>query len=277
MAGSFSIDARIWRDAACQIACLECGQGRPVVFLHGIGSAARSFTAQLAGLAARYRAVAWNAPGYAGSTPLSEPDPDAGHYADRLATWLAGIGIDRCHLVGHSLGGLIAARFAATRPERVHSLTLASVALGHATLAPTERDRLRAGRLDDLDRLGARAMAEQRGPRLLGPHATPVMIASVVDTMAGVTRPGYAQAAALLGGGNVLADIARLAPVIPLAIIFGDADVITPPDNNRRAAAVRSGTTVHAIAGAGHAVYLERPEAFNAALERHWGDTRAQD
>ena len=119
-------------------------------------------------------------------------------------------------------------------------------------------------------------MAEKRGPRLLGPDATPRMIASVIETMAGVARPGYAQAAALLSAGDALADIARLSPAIPLAIIHGDADVITPPDNNRRAAAARAGTTVHVIAGGGHAVYLEKPEAFNAALAQHMSGALGQ-
>ena len=51
---------------------LEKGQGTPLVLLHGIGSAARSFSAQLDGLASRWRVIAWDAPGYGQSEAIEE-------------------------------------------------------------------------------------------------------------------------------------------------------------------------------------------------------------
>ena len=50
-------------------------------------------------------------------------------------------------------------------------------------------------------------------------------------------------------------------------MIYGDADVITPPARVREIAAAWPGAAVHVIAGAGHALYLEQPEAFNALLQ----------
>ena len=245
---------------------LEAGRGAPVVFLHGVGSAGRSFADQIPALAQHYRVLAWDAPGYGLSTAPAEADPDPGVYAAALLKLLDGLDIGPCHLVGHSLGALIAARFAADHSDRVLSLTLCSIAAGHAMLPAEERRRLLDQRLADVAALGPRAMAEKRGPRLLGPDATPEMIRRVIDTMAAIRPDGYGQAARMLSNGDVKADIARLPPGLPLQVVFGEADAITPPARNREIAASRPHTAVHAIEGAGHAVYLEKPEWFNVIV-----------
>src|SRR5439155_10114491 len=114
------------------------GNGPPLVLLHGIGSAAASFRYQVEGLSTRFRVVAWDAPGYGASTPLASEHPDASHYVAALDVWLGALGIDRVHLLGHSLGTLIATRFSAEQPKRVVSLSLASIARGHGHLPPAE-------------------------------------------------------------------------------------------------------------------------------------------
>ena len=257
---------RLLNTVAGTISYLEAGSGTPLVLLHGIGSAARAFRDQLAGLSSSCRVIAWDAPGYGGSGNLPMPEPGAGDYAAALAAFLDALKIERCHLLGHSLGALMAARFAAEHPGRVLSLTLASIAVGNAHLSDPERQDFIRQRLADLLAMGARAMAEKRGPRLLGPQATPDMIGRVVDTMGAVRPDGYTQAVNMLARGDVKADVARLPAGLPLQIVFGSDDVITPPERNRGVAALRPTAPVHEIAGAGHAVYLEKPEAFNAAL-----------
>src|SRR5258707_971123 len=66
------------------ISYLEAGSGQPLVFLHGIGSAARSWHHQIAAFSDRRRVVAWNAPGYAQSTPPKNTIPTAADYAAAL-------------------------------------------------------------------------------------------------------------------------------------------------------------------------------------------------
>jgi len=138
----------------------EAGAGTPLVLLHGIGSAAGAFDDQLAGLSDRLRVIAWDAPGYGGSTGLAPQSPRAGDYAAALGAMLDALGIPACHLVGHSLGTLIAASFAADHPQRILSLTLASVAAGQARLLAAEREKALAQRLGDVVELGPRRMAE---------------------------------------------------------------------------------------------------------------------
>ena len=246
----------------------EAGAGAALVLLHGIGSAARAFEDQLAGLSKGLRVIAWDAPGYGNSTALPMEAPVAADYAAALAGLLDELKIERCHLLGHSLGALMAASFAADRPQRILSLTLASIAGGHAKLPVADREKQLAQRIGDVASLGAREMAEKRGPRLLGPGATPAMIRRVVDTMAAINPDGYAQAARMLASGDVKADIARLPASMPVQILYGDADVITPPARNIEIAAVRPQAPVHVITGAGHALYLEKPVAFNEIVSK---------
>jgi pimeloyl-ACP methyl ester carboxylesterase len=244
----------------------EAGAGTPLVLLHGIGSAAGAFDDQLAGLSDRLRVIAWDAPGYGGSTGLAPHSPRASDYAAALGAMLDALGIPACHLVGHSLGTLIAASFAADHPERILSLTLASVAAGQARLPAAEREKALAQRLGDVVELGPRRMAEQRGPRLLAPTATPAMLRRVVETMAAVHPGGYSQAARMLASGDIKADIARLPADMAVQFLYGDADVITPPARNLDVAALRPTAPVHVVKDAGHAVYLEQPARFNAIV-----------
>lgn len=248
------------------ITYLEAGQGVPLVLLHGIGSAACSFQDQLAALSARYRVIAWDAPGYGGSSCLVDPAPKAADYAQAVAGFLDALRIERCHLLGHSLGCLMAASFARVYPQRLLSLTLSSIAVGQAHMPPEERQKLLDQRLQDVTVLGPREMAEKRGPRLLAPAATSAMVRRVIDAMAAVRPDGYSQAARMLAGGDVKADVAAIPPDLPLQIIYGEADVITPPARNLEVATLRPQAKVRAIADAGHALYLEKPDAFNAAV-----------
>jgi pimeloyl-ACP methyl ester carboxylesterase len=178
------------------------------------------------------------------------------------------MGVDRFHLVGHSLGCVMAARYARLHPERILSLTLASIATGHAQLPAAEREKLRAGRLDDLAALGPRGMAEKRGPRLLGPNASPEHVRAVVETMARIRPDGYTQAVRMLSNADTCADVRALRADMRVQFIYGDADVITTPEQNQSVHRERPDAPVHVLPGAGHACYIEQPDTFNAIVSR---------
>lgn len=267
MAALSSTELRVTRAEGGDIAWLEAGQGPSIVLLHGIGSSACSWSGVMDALSPRFRVIAWNAPGYPPSAHFPSDAPAATVYAQRLAALLDELGVRRTHVVGHSLGCLIAARFANIRPERVASLTLASCALGHARLEPAVRERLLVSRIRDVEQLGPRGMAEKRGPCLLGPLASPDCAAAVIETMAKVDPRGYAQAARMLSRGDLIADLGSLGAEIPVQFVYGSADVITPPDANLRAAAARPGAPVTVLHDAGHACYVEQPAQFSRALE----------
>lgn len=250
--------------AAGRVGVRRAGAGADLVLLHGIGSGSGSWVYQLASLSDGWRVSAWDAPGYGDSDALPG-EPDAGAYAAALAALLDALGVARCVLVGHSLGALIAARFAADHPDRVSTLVLADPAAGHAPLSPDERERRLADRLDRFDRLGPERHAEERAPALLSDDAPEEARTLVRWNMARLRRQGYAQAAGLLAQGDLVADAARIA--VPGAVLCGAEDRITPPESCRDlAAAFEPAVPYYEIPGAGHASYIEAPERFDALL-----------
>lgn len=240
------------------------GAGPPLVLLHGIGSNARSWAEQLAGLGDLRRVVAWDAPGYGDSTPVAPPRPTAADYAERLARFLDGLGLDRIVLLGHSLGALVAGSFTAARPQRVERLILANPALGHRTDPAAPLPPPAQGRLDDLAVFGPAGFAAKRAPRLLSVRATPALVARARETMAEIHPEGYRQAVAMLAQGDLRADAGAVA--VPTLVLSGAEDSVTPPAGSRALAAATPNARYLEIEGAGHLSYLERPVAFNAAV-----------
>ena len=245
---------------------LERGSGTALILLHGIGSGAPSWRPVLEQVDGGSRVVAWDAPGYGRSTRLDPPAPDPSDYARALRQLIDVLRIERAHLVGHSLGAVIAARLALDAPSRVASLTLASPAGGHARLPESERTRLREGRLQAMARLGPSGMARDRGPHLLGPSATDEMRAAVVETMSRLSPAGFEQAVRMLSIADTRADVAKLPASLPLQFIHGDRDTVTPPEGVRAIASERPEAPVHLLPGAGHACYIEQPQAFARLL-----------
>ena len=101
------------------------------MLLHGIGSNAGSFEPLINALPDTLDVIAWNAPGYGNSTPLTTAAPAPRDYARALAGLLDALGLRKIALAGHSLGALFAGSFAALYPERVAGLALLSPALGY--------------------------------------------------------------------------------------------------------------------------------------------------
>ncbi|BAN47290.1 alpha/beta fold hydrolase [Metapseudomonas resinovorans] len=253
-----------------QVAIRECGQGPAVVLLHGIGSGSASWLHCAQRLAASCRVIAWDAPGYGQSTPLPQAQPRAGDYAARLELLLAELGVERCLLVGHSLGALMATAYASgVGAARVGRLLLISPARGYG--APELRDsglRVRQQRLDNLERLGIDGLASERTARLLGPNPSEGALAWVRWNMARLNPHGYRQAVELLCGDDLLA---YGVPAMPCEVHCGEADGITPPQNCSAIARLLD-APFSMIPGAGHASPIEQPEVVAGRIghaQRH--------
>jgi pimeloyl-ACP methyl ester carboxylesterase len=244
----------------------SCGDGeRTAVLLHGIGSTSASWFDLACVLGERYRIVAWDAPGYGRSSPLAQRCPRATDYAEALEGLLAALGVDRCALVGHSLGAMMAAAYVAQRPQgRAEQLLLVSPAGGYgAPRFDAERERVRDTRLQTLEALGVAGMAARRADRLLSSAASSAAREWVRWNMASLDADGYRQATELLCGD----DIGRYAPAaVPVACLCGEQDVITPPAACR-AVAEEFGVPLVLMPGCGHASPVEAPRLLAARLQ----------
>ena len=164
-------------------------------------------------------------------------------------------------LVGHSLGCLMAASAAVQQPQRVGRLILLAPAQGYARAPASERDKKLQDRLDSLARLGPAGMAQARGAAMLSASASADQVAFVQQAMAEVNPAGYAQAARMLAGGNLLADLSHFAAqtaqsACPVTVASGSADDITPP-----AGCLQTATHINApyvsLGAVGHACAVE--------------------
>nr|WP_315592384.1 alpha/beta hydrolase [uncultured Cupriavidus sp.] len=245
-----------------RVACRVGGSRGPVVvLLHGISSGAASWLPCASLLAAGARVIAWDAPGYGQSSPLPVAEPTARDYAMRLEGLLEALQVRPDLIVGHSLGALMASGYAAhasaaMQPDR---FLLLSPALGYGAPGNEEKSReVARQRIEALDTHGVDGLA-QRGPtRLLSAAATPGAQAWVRWNMQRLNPDGYRQAVALLCGddiGHYLEQRAR-----PVEVGCGAQDVVTTPVASA-ALAERFALPFHPIADAGHACYIEQPQA----------------
>ncbi|MGE0735185.1 MAG: alpha/beta fold hydrolase [Alphaproteobacteria bacterium] len=242
----------------------ESGAGTPLVLMHGIGSSSQSWADQYDDFANRYRVIGWDAPGYGASTEFAQESPGTDDYANAMARLLDGLRIKTCFLLGHSLGALMAARFAAANPERVAALMLTSAAAGHARLAAEDRAKRLQDRLDDISKLGPKGMAEKSAPRVVAPGTDDATLARVRANMSLVRPRGYAQAARMLSGGDIWADLPKIA--CPTLVMCGSADMVTPEAINRDMASKIAGAEYVSLPGLGHLTYIESRAEFGGPI-----------
>jgi pimeloyl-ACP methyl ester carboxylesterase len=244
-----------------------------LVLLHGIGSNAQSFGALMQALSRSIDVLAWNAPGYGDSDALAIMSPRPRDYAAVLEQLLDALHLRSVALAGHSLGALFAASFAAAYPERVSALALISPALGYRVKSGEPLPPAVQQRIDEVREIGPVAFSAKRAPRLVyDPEHRPQVVAAVEKAMSAVDVEGYMQAAHALGAGDLLADAARICA--PALVAVGAQDVVTPPQNARRAHQALSGACIYReIEAAGHAVPQELPQTvanlIGEFVERH--------
>jgi pimeloyl-ACP methyl ester carboxylesterase len=242
----------------------EAGTGPALALLHGIGNQSGSWTLQLTALGARFRTIAWDAPGYGGSDRLPAEAPTAADYAGALAALLDSLGVARAVLVGSSFGALVAGAFAASRPERTAGLLLLNPAGGYGLADPKERAERLATRLARLTRLGPEGMAMEPSPGMLSATASDEARAIAAWSTARIRPDGYTQAARTLADGRLVEDAARYAG--PALVVAGSADTITPPAGCERIARAYPRAAYRLLDGPGHLSYLDAPATVNALI-----------
>ncbi|MFF3288852.1 alpha/beta fold hydrolase [Streptomyces sp. NPDC003023] len=255
--------------AGVDTAVLEGGDGPPIVLLHGPGECAAHWTRILPDLVTTHRVVAPDLPGH-GSSDTGEERLDA----DRTVSWLEDLVEQTCPsapvVVGRLLGGAIAARFAAARPDRLQRLILVdsyglsrfrprpsfAVALAGfvARPAPSSIDRLFRACSADPDRV-----AQELGGTLealktyaVGTARTSRQKAAMRTLMPRLAMPAIPD--------EVLRRI-----TVPTALIWGRQDPQTRV-RTAEAASARYGWPLHVIDRAGDEPPMDQPAAFLRAL-----------
>jgi 3-oxoadipate enol-lactonase len=236
----------------------------PLVFLHGIGGAARAWRGQIEAFSDRYRAMAWDMPGYGGSAPL--PAVSIATLADALQDFLQAAGAAKPILVGHSIGGMIVQQWLTKYPDVAGAIVLAQTSPAFGKADGDWQKEFIGARLGPLDRGETMvSLAPTLVQELVGddPDARGMELAR--DCMAAVPEASYrACMLALLGFDqrNALKNIA-----VPTLVLSGSRDKNAPAPMMAKMATYIPSAAYVELEGAGHLVNLERPAAFNSALD----------
>ena len=247
-----------------KISYRERGSGPPLVFVHGLGGRSASWTTQYENFSGRYRVIAWDAPGYGESTDLATESPVIADYVDALARLVDALGVERMHLVGHSIGTVMVTAYHKRYPDRLLSLTLAEAVTGSGLEDAGIREKLVHDRDELLDRIGPEKFARSRTPNSVSPSAGPEVVEQAVANAIQMRVPGYKRAYRALVAANIFDEIAPVR--VPALIVAGSDDKTASPEMVRSIADAMAGARFETIPDIGHQIFIEHPERFNGIL-----------
>lgn len=245
------------------------GTGTPIVFIHEFAATSRSWEAQVRFFSRWYACITFNARGY----PPSHVPAEATSYSQRRAVQdvlavLDHAGVDRAHVVGHSMGGFTALHLGLDHPDRARSLCVAGAGYG---AEPEKQETFRRETQNTAALLleqGIEAFAAKysRGPtRLSFERNDPRGYAEFQSTLAMQSALGLAntQLGVQLRRPSLYALKAGMAALaLPMLILNGDEDTPCLAPALMMKATIPS-AVMSVIPNCGHTLNLEAPDEFN--------------
>ena len=238
--------------------------GHPLVLLlHGLGADGASWALQMPALGeAGFRPIAPDAPGFGGSVHAGAGWNFPG-VADQMAKLLGEMAAGPAHVVGLSMGGVIAQQLALDHPDRVCKLVLVS------TFSSLQPDNL-SGWLYFLRRvilvntIGLPAQARLVARRIFPAEDQAPLRQMLVETISRANPRAYRRAMYSLGTFDSRKRLREIHA--PTLIVTGAQDSTVMPTRQERLARTIPGAVQRVIPHAGHAVPVDQPEAFNRLL-----------
>ncbi len=243
----------------------DTGAGVPVVLLHAFPLQRAMWERVPLAVDGRVRLVTPDLPGF-GQSPPSPAAPSLDAYADAVADLLDAIRVEKAVVGGLSMGGYTALAFARRHPQRLLALVLADTkATADAPAAADNRRRI-AAVLDG--EASPRVLLDESLPHLLGAttKAQRADVVTFVRSLVEAVDPAAAAWAqrAMAARTDTIDVLCSL--TLPVAVIVGDEDTLTPPADARAMAAAAPHSALTVIPGAGHLSAVESPVAFAAAI-----------
>jgi len=234
------------------------GDGEPLLLLHGLGSSALDWQAQVPAFASAYQVIAPDLAGFGRSDKLTQPHSIAVYAGDMYAL-LDYLGIDRCHVLGHSMGGAVAFQMGTEMPRRLRSLiilnSLPSFVLDTAAKRLEYYLRLWIVRL-----FGMKPLARLVTKRLLPQEEHRVVAERMAARYARNDRKSYVEALKALVGWSVVDQLAVLS--MPVLMISADQDY-TPVEEKRKYLEHMPNARLQVIYDSRHATPVDQAAALN--------------
>lgn len=242
--------------------------GETIVFSHGLLWSTELFAPQIAALRERYRCIAYDHRGQGKSAA------DHRHAIGMELVWQDAVALveqlapgERVHFAGLSMGGFVAMRMAARRPDLVATLILIETSADPEPVENIARYRVLSG----LTRvLPIKLIASQVKPIMLGRTilADPSRRADVERFVAimAARNDVWRATNGVIDRAPIAAELSRI--TAPTLILVGDEDVATTPAKAARIRDAIARATLVTIPGAGHSSTVENPAAVTAAIEQ---------
>jgi len=238
------------------------GTGAPVVFVHGLGATSNVWHAQRMALSKYYQVVVYDRSGSGRSQPAGDGySIDA--WADELAGLLDHLVLPKAVVVGHSLGSMVAQRFAGKYASRTQGLILAGA---EAEFGPAEKKFL-TERARTIESHGLIAVVDAWLTGVLSAatrEANPALAGMVREMFLSNDARSYALHCLALRDGAVRSDHANI--LCPTLLTVGDQDPVTPLSWHRQIAARIANSRIRTIPNTAHMTMLESPAVFNTVL-----------
>lgn len=252
-----------------QLSFRSCGHGEAIFFLHGLLGSSKSWAFQFAHFSRNYRVIAWDAPGF-GQSGLVSASIDA--YVEALRELVAYIGQPRISLVGHSMGGVVAACFAARFPELVSRLVLSCSHAGYGDPEAAPMSSKFESRMREFYGIGPVAYGANRARDLLAASIPACVFDHAAEIASEVNPEGLRRATRMLQR----ADNRPLLPTLrmPILVLTGELDTDVRQDLKADLLRLTSITRHVEMPGVGHAPYLETPNAYSDLVENFLSEDR---
>lgn len=230
-----------------------------VVFLHGLGGSHEMWLYQVPAFCSQFPVINVDLRNHGESSKI-DADFSIADMATDVVRLLRVLGVSNTHVVGLSLGGMVALQMALDHPSVVSGLVLAD------TLAASPAGMESVGReaMEFIEKNTMAEIARVRITRAFSPNVDPAKRDYMIEKVAKNDKAAYLRAARAGFSFNQrdrLRDVKK-----PTLVVIGDEDATTPPFLSEELAAGIPGAELHRIAGAGHISNIEKPDEFNRAV-----------
>jgi pimeloyl-ACP methyl ester carboxylesterase len=248
-----------------RIAYARAGAGPPLVMLHGAPADSRTWQWMLPDLARDHTVVAWDAPGFGASSHVDD-SWRAPQFGDALASFIAALGLERPHVVGHSFGSMVALSMFQHHPTVPASLVLVGGYAGWAGSLPPDEVAQRLQMFLGIADLGD-AFDPTSVPGLFSALVPDDRKGALVTMMRENARPESLRAAAHLGAETDLRPVLPTVDV-PTLVLHGEADARSPLTNAQALHAAITTSQLVVLPDLGHECVVEDPVMCAAEIRR---------
>jgi 3-oxoadipate enol-lactonase len=250
-----------------RIAVETDGQGDPILMIHGLGGTSNVWSSVLPSLP-RHKAIRFDLPG-SGRSDRVEGALTIERFMQAALRVCGAVGVERAHVMAHSLGTIVAFHLAASEPRLVRSLALFGPLLAPPdTVRPGLRARGEKARSEGA--IGMQAIADtllQASTASETRRRQPVAAALVREILMRQCPDGYARTCDALADARP-ADVARIS--CPTLLVTGDEDVVAPAQSVRQIGERIPGARVEVLPRCGHWTTVEKPNECGDLLQRFY-------